>query len=306
MTAAAQPQCGLVVAGFGRQVVVETAAGTHYTCRMKGRNIRPVCGDSVTWTPLEDDQVDGIVTAIATRHNTLLRPNRQGKEEQVAANLSRLIVVFATRPPADPFLVDRYIAAAEHLRIDCVLAYNKSDLGDAGLPDWLQYLEGLGYPVLRTSARTGEGLDALKTICAEGISILVGQSGVGKSSILNTMIPDIHQETGEISESGRFGRHTTSASYLYHLDHANHSGGALIDSPGVRDFAPPPLRQEQVPNGYIEILAAAQECRFNNCRHENEPACAVKNAVEAGTISARRYDSYLKLMALMRTLESDH
>jgi len=139
--------------------------------------------------------------------------------------------------------------------------------------------------------------------CSEGISILVGQSGVGKSSLLNAMIADINQETQEISTSGKFGRHTTSASYLYHFE-PPHTGG-VIDSPGVRDFAPPTLTEEQVPNGYIEIFAAASDCRFANCRHEHEPGCEVKAQVETGKIEPRRYTSYLQLQKLMRELNAN-
>ncbi|NNF15678.1 MAG: ribosome small subunit-dependent GTPase A [Gammaproteobacteria bacterium] len=295
---------GLVVAGFGRQVLIETDNGDRFQCRMLGRKIRPVCGDRITWIPLESDQVDGTVTGIGERDNVLMRPNRRGKEEPVAANLDQLIVVFSHSPPADPFLIDRYIAAAEHLQINCALIYNKTDTDTGPLPAWLRELQDLGYPVALTSAKSGAGLDSLRTMCAGGTSILVGQSGVGKSSLLNALLPGIHQETGALSDSGKFGRHTTSASYLYYLDDQDHTAGALIDSPGVRDFAPPPLKQEQVPNGYVEILAAAEGCRFSNCRHENEPDCGVKKRVADGQISARRYESYLQLMALMRTLSA--
>lgn len=291
---------GLVVAAFGRQVIVEDDARQRFDCRMKGRRIRPVCGDYVTWQPLEDDTVDGVVTAIVERTNLLMRPTRRGRDENVAANLTRLVVVFATQPPADPFLVDRYIASAEHLRVECVLVHNKIELVQGDDFEWLNRLEALGYTVIRCSAKTGEQLEALKQACSEGVSILVGQSGVGKSSLLNALIEGIDQETQSISESGKFGRHTTSASYLYHFP-APASGG-LIDSPGVRDFAPPTLTEEQVPNGYVEIFAAAADCKFANCRHEHEPGCEVKLRVSDGRIEARRYTSYMNMLKLMREL----
>ncbi|MFK8030391.1 MAG: ribosome small subunit-dependent GTPase A [Gammaproteobacteria bacterium] len=294
---------GLVVAAHGRQVIVENSSRERFNCRMKGRRIRPVCGDYVYWTPMTEDTVDGVVTGIAGRTNLLQRPTRRGRDENVAANLTRMVVVFATQPPADPFLVDRYIAAAEHLQVECVLVHNKYELADNTDFYWIKPLENLGYKVVRCSAKTGSNVEQLTEVCTNGISILVGQSGVGKSSLLNAMIPGIGQETQEISTSGKFGRHTTSASYLFHFPEP--STGGLIDSPGVRDFAPPTLSQEQVPNGYIEIFAAASDCRFANCRHEHEPQCAVKMGVESGKIEQRRYTSYLQLMALMRELQGN-
>ncbi|MEM7081866.1 MAG: ribosome small subunit-dependent GTPase A [Pseudomonadota bacterium] len=290
-----------VVAAFGRQVIIETPARERFSCRMKGRRIRPVCGDYVTWSPLVDDTVDGVVTAINERDNVLMRPNRRGRDEHVAANLTRLIVVFASQPPADPFLVDRYIAAAEHLQIDCVLVQNKVELADSHL-DWLDSFAQLGYPTIRCSAKSGDGIESLMAHCEHGVSILVGQSGVGKSSLLNRLIPGSDQETQEISTSGKFGRHTTSASYMYRF--AEPAEGGLIDSPGVRDFAPPTLLEEQVVNGYTEIFAAARHCRFANCRHEHEPGCEVKARVDQGIILERRYTSYLRLLSLMRELNA--
>ncbi len=294
---------GLVVAAFGRQVIVETPSRERFNCRMKGRNIRPVCGDYVTWSPREGDSIGGIITAINERDNLLQRPTRRGRDENVAANLSCMVVVFSSHPPADPFLVDRYIAASEHLQVECVLVHNKIELAPATGFEWLVALEGLGYKVIRCSAKTGENVDQLMDACSDGVSILVGQSGVGKSSLLNAMIADINQETQEISTSGKFGRHTTSASYLYHFEEP-YTGG-LIDSPGVRDFAPPTLTEEQVPNGYIEIFAAASDCKFANCRHQHEPGCEVKTRVEDGRIEARRYTSYLQLQKLMRELNAN-
>ena len=270
---------------------------------MKGRRIRPICGDYVTWQALPDDSIDGIITSINERSNLLQRPTRRGRDENVAANLGRLVVVFATQPPADPFLIDRYIAAAEHLQVECVLVHNKIELAAPDELEWLKTFETLGYKVIRCSAKTGHHVDKLMEACRDGISILVGQSGVGKSSLLNAMIPGIDQETREISTSGKFGRHTTSASYLFHFPEP--ATGGLIDSPGVRDFAPPTLTEEQVPNGFIEVFAAAQECRFANCRHEHEPGCEVKRQVETGEIEQRRYTSYLQMQALMRELNAN-
>lgn len=293
---------GLIVASFGRQAVVEDEQRERFNCRMKGRKLRPVCGDRVRWQTLDDDDVDGVIISIDERDTLLKRPTRRGRDENVAANLTQMVVVFATEPPADPFLVDRYIASAEHLRIRCVLVYNKQDLREATLPDWLVELRELGYPVVSSSAKEQIGLDQLRELCDQHINILVGQSGVGKSSLLNALIPGVGQATQNISDSGKFGRHTTSASYLYHLPE---SAGALIDSPGVRDFAPPPLEEEQVPSGFIDVFAAAENCRFSNCRHENEPKCAVKQAVDDGTMSERRYTSYLQLLSLMRELKTN-
>jgi ribosome biogenesis GTPase len=299
------PRPGRVVAAYGRHVLVEDADGARHRCLISGRRLRVVCGDRVDWRPAAD-QGDGLVVARHERANELARPDRRGRSETIAANVSQLVVVAAPMPRPDPFIVDRYLAAAELMGAAACLVWNKIDADaapgesaagrDAGLA--LEEFERAGYPVLPASAKTGAGLDALRGRLAGQTSILVGQSGVGKSSLLNALLPDVAVETAEISAATGEGRHTTTASILHHLP----GGGELIDSPGVRDYAPPPIPPPEVAAGYRELAALAGRCRFANCMHLKEPGCAVKAAVDEGGISPRRYESYRRLFRLMETL----
>ncbi|KPK61203.1 MAG: hypothetical protein AMJ59_01790 [Gammaproteobacteria bacterium SG8_31] len=293
----ASEETGRVVAAFGRRVLVEDREGARHSCMLSGRRLRPVCGDWVAWQRPVDDS-DGLVTKIDPRKTELARPSRRGDREVLAANLSQVIIVAAPRPPPDPFLVDRYLAAAEMMGTAACIAYNKTDLDPAALSMDLAEFEALGYPVLRVSARDNTGMDELRHRLEAHTSILVGHSGVGKSSIINALLPDAELRTAALSAASGEGRHTTTASVLHRLP----TGGELIDSPGVRDYAPPPIPVRNVGAGFREIAARQAGCRFSNCLHMEEPGCAVKEAVQSGEISARRYESYRRLVRLMEKL----
>lgn len=288
---------GRVVAVFGRHVLVEDQRGERHSCILSGRRLRPVCGDRVRWRrPL--DGSDGLVTEIGPRNTELARPSKKGDREVLAANITQVLVVAAPNPAPDPFLVDRYLAAAELAGARAVLAYNKSELDPDGTALELDEFIGIGYPVLRISAREKTGLVDLRHQLAGQTSILVGHSGVGKSSIINALLPDAEIRTAALSESTGEGRHTTTASVLHRLP----EGGELIDSPGVRDYAPPPIANLDVAKAFREMIPLSGQCRFSNCLHMKEPGCAVKAAVESGAISARRYESYRRLVRLMEKL----
>lgn len=288
---------GRVVAVFGRHVLVEDQEGERHSCILSGRRLRPVCGDRVSWRRPRDDS-DGLVTDIGQRDTELARPSRRGEREVLAANITQVIVVAAPKPLPDPFLVDRYLAAAELAGAQAVLAYNKSDLDPDGAGLDLDEFSRIGYPVLRVSARDGTGLEALRRKLTGQTSILVGHSGVGKSSIMNALLPDAEIRTAALSMSTGEGRHTTTASVLHRLP----EGGEVIDSPGVRDYAPPPIANRDVARAFREIVPLTRQCRFSNCLHMKEPGCAVKQAVESGTVSPRRYESYRRLVRLMEKL----
>lgn len=297
-----EPQAGRVVAGFGRRVLVEAADGDRHLCLVSGRRLRPICGDRVRWRPALD-QGDGLVVEIDERVNELARPDRRGRPEAIAANVSQLVIVAAPLPAPDLFILDRYLAAAELMHADACLVWNKIDTEDpgedgAGASTPLEEFRGVGYPVVPASAVTGAGLGPLRARLAGRTSILVGQSGVGKSSLLNALLPHVAAETAEISAATGEGRHTTTASILHHLP----EGGELIDSPGVRDYAPPPIPPADVASGYRELVQLLGQCRFANCMHLREPGCAVKAAVADGRIGERRYESYRRLVRLMETL----
>ena len=292
-------QDALVVATYSRRMQLLLPDGRRVEARIKGKRLKPVCGDRVEAEPIADEP-DWLITTIGERLNQLTRPNLRGKVEVLAANIDRLLVMAAPTPEPDWSIVDRYLCAAELIGTGAVVVFNKSDLTAGGAVDEvLDDYARIGYPTVRCSARTNRNIDAVAGLLRDGVSIIVGQSGVGKSSLINRLREDDRQRVAAVSDKSGEGRHTTVNSAMLQLP----GGGAVIDSPGVRDYAPA-LQADEVVLGYREIAASAQDCRFANCRHLREPGCAVKAAVDNGTISKRRYDSYRHLLALTTKLTS--
>lgn len=257
--------------------------------RRKLQNI--VCGDQVEWE--KDARGDYVVTEILPRHNTLVRSYFRGQPRLIAANVEQIIVVAATEPEPDWSLIDNLLVTAHTMLADVVILHHKSDLtapsGQA--ENFLEY-QDIGYPVLRTATSKPDTITELEARLNDKISVLVGQSGVGKSSLTNLLIPQAAIKTQSISEISRLGQHTTSMAKLYSLP----QGGALIDSPGIRDFTPMPLPITEYQYGFIEFQPYRERCRFHNCIHHKEPGCAVRQAVGDGKISQRRYTGYLNLI----------
>ena len=292
-------QQALVVATYSRRMGLRLPDGQEVDARIKGKRLRPVCGDRVEVEPIPNES-DWLITRIVERDNELSRPNLRGRVEVLAANIDRLLVMAAGTPQPDWEIVDRYLCAAEVMSVAAAVIYNKSDLPvTSSLDEILSDYDRIGYVVVRCSAKSGDNIDAVCSLLSNGISIIVGQSGVGKSSLINRLLGDEQQRTATISGKSGEGRHTTVNSALLQLP----DGGAVIDSPGVRDYAPA-LQSDDVAMGYREIAMTAQKCRFANCNHLREPGCAVKLAVDDGPISKRRYDSYRHLLALTRKLSA--
>ena len=286
--ASGDTRAGRIVAAYGRRVVVEASSRERYDCVLRGRRLRPVCVDDVRWQATPGGGDDGIVTEIEPRRSELARPDRRGRTEVIAANMTQLVIVVAPRPEADLGLVDRYLAAAELGEIAAVIVANKTDVAALDLDEFA----AIGYPVIATSAKQPESLGSLRAALRGQTSIFVGQSGVGKSSLLNALIPGLDARTAALSEASGEGRHTTTAAMLHHLA----EGGEVIDSPGVRDYAPPPVDERELAHGFREFREPSQRCRFADCRHLAEPDCAVRAAIADGTLSARRHASYEKLL----------
>ena len=286
-----------VIAAFGRHLLVQEASGRMLRARPFGRELEAVCGDDVR---CRDDPHHGEVHVLEVlpRRTALYRSNARGAAEPVLANLTRLLVVIAPLPLPDPFVADRYLAAAESAGVTATPVLNKAELGiDPALRTQLDAYAAAGYECIAVSAATGEGIDALLSACAGQVAALVGQSGVGKSSLVGRLAPDAEVAIGGLMRDEE-GRHTTTVSRLYELA----GGGRLIDSPGVRDFAPAVDRLDPRHLGFVEVGRLAPGCRFHDCRHMREPGCAVRQGVESGSMDARRYESYRRLRRLAEEL----
>jgi ribosome biogenesis GTPase len=286
---------GLVVAAHGRRGILAQPDGTRLPFMIKGRHLRAICGDRVSFEPTTAGE-PVLITGIAPRDNELQRlSGRGGLPETIAANVTHLIVVMAALPLPDLYLTDRYLCAARLMGATSAIAWNKADMVGVPVAELAGY-ERLGCPIWSVSAATGAGIPALRAWIGAGTAILVGQSGVGKSSLLNALVPGASVVTGEISLSSDEGRHTTTASVLHPLP----GGGCLLDTPGVRDFVPAIPERTAISHGFVEIEEHGRQCRFTDCSHLRETHCAVQEAVSGGLIDARRYESYRRLMNLVR------
>ncbi len=292
---------GLVISRFGAKLDVEDDHGQVFRCTSRRKHGAIVCGDRVIWTPTHDNE--GVILERLERDTFLCRPDDIGREKAIAANINQLIIVSTVKALTDEGyyfhdrLIDRYFIAAENLSIAPVLIINKIDLLSEAENEQLKndiacYLDA-GYQVLYTSTKQDHGLDALHEQLQNGISIFVGESGVGKSSIIRHLLPEEEIRVGEVSASSGKGKHTTTAAALYHLK----DGGDLIDSPGVREFGLSQIDAQALPFCFKEFRDYIGHCKFHNCSHQTEPKCAVKQAVKEGKISQRRYDNYLEIMA---------
>lgn len=291
-----EEQWGTVVAHFGGQVLVEPDQGEPVRCHFRATLEQLVVGDRVLWrAPREAGTGDGVVTAIEPRATVLKRPDNYGNLKPVAANVDRMLVVFAPRPVPSTALLDRYLVAAELSGIEAILVLNKADLIEDDerqrLADIVTLYEGLGYAVLTVSAHDGAGLAPLKAALAGHTNVFVGQSGVGKSSLINAVLPEAALDVGALSEMSGLGQHTTTTARLFHLP----GGGNLIDSPGIREFGLWHIDEEQLLHGYRELSELAGHCRFRNCTHRHEPGCALLRAAEEGTVSAERLNNFFQI-----------
>lgn len=283
---------GLVVSHQGGQILVELEGATTVECKIKSNLGTIVCGDRVVieTTPLQEYRVIGILD----RNNLLQRVDGFGQNRVVAANVSRLFICLATSPEPNLYLLDQYLLSAGQQQIEACILLNKIDLAGARQDPFglRQIYPALGYKLIETSVKTGVGTEQFKTLLADQVSLLSGVSGVGKSSLTSWLLPREKIKIASISEANEEGRHATRASRLYHLP----GGGDLIDTPGVRGFSPFIDNTSPLANGFREIRELAGQCRFHNCRHRNEPHCAVITAAGAGTIAESRYQNYLKML----------
>jgi ribosome biogenesis GTPase len=266
-------------------------------CHLRTHLGQLVTGDRVIWRRSPDS---GVVVAALDRHSELLRPNNHGELKPVAANIDFIVIVIAVEPYAHANLIDRYLVAAEASDIEPVLLLNKADLlndeNRQRLEPLLEQYRSLGYRTLQASTASSHGLDELKALLADHISVFVGQSGVGKSSLINSLLPGADLRVGALSEQSRKGKHTTTTARLFHFP----DGGDLIDSPGIREFGLWHMTEDQVLSGFRELADLQGHCRFRDCRHEQEPGCAFLEAVDNGSISEQRFNSYRQILNSMQ------
>jgi len=307
------------VANFGAAVAVQDSQGVIHRAVPLKKLPHLVAGDRVRCEPIrptshtsQHDQNIGEseprsvppsgyqqeyrITHLHQRSSVLERPDRRNQLKAVAANLTQLVVVAAVKPEIDLLLIDQFCLVAEQSGIDAVVVLNKSDLAsDAELQSHQQQLQiyaSIGYKTAVINTLSETGIKPLRGLLRDNCSVLVGQSGVGKSSIVQNLLPDIEVRVGAISKATGIGAHTTTVSFRYELPGA----GVLIDSPGVRHFPVDHLSRRQVAQGYREIAAASAQCKFANCSHQTEPRCHVQASLKNGKIANSRYQNYVKLI----------
>jgi len=296
-------QNGRVVACFGKKVDVESDLDNESLtkrCHLRANLPSIVTGDRVIW---QEGDPQGIVVAVKPRSSELCRPDNRGRLRPVAANIDCIVIVIAPIPEPHRNLVDRYLVAAEHQGITPILVLNKSDLMDDDnrdtLLDMLTSYSALGYDCLQVSAYSGDGMGLLTDRLDRITSVFVGQSGVGKSSLLNTLAPGTDTAVGALSEAITKGTHTTTTARLFHLP----NGGEVIDSPGIREFGLWHLDPADVVNGFVEFRPLLGCCKFRDCQHMgNEPGCAIEEALTRGELTRERVNSFRHIVQSLETV----
>lgn len=282
---------GLVISRFGRHVEIEAEQGHRIRCAIRPNLETLVAGDRIIWQ-LEGNE-NGVVVSLYPRASMLARPTARGLEKPVAANITQMIIVIAPKPEVTWPLLDSYLIMAETLRLHAVILLNKTDLDCEEIKNTLESTyRPLNYPILYSGITLESQNSELANTMNHQVSVFVGQSGVGKSSLIAKLLPhETNIVSNSISEHSELGKHTTSNSRFYHIP----TGGALIDSPGVREFSLWKIEADLIAKGYRELQPLISQCKFRNCTHIMTPYCAVIKAVSEGQVSKLRYENFIKL-----------
>lgn len=280
---------GQVIAAFGRHYLIETIKGETLSCVMRGKKGGVACGDQVEIKPTTPGQ--GVIETIQPR-STLLYRSDAFREKIIAANITQIIIVVAGVPSFNEELINRCLVTAEQQNIKSLIILNKADITESTriAAETLSVYQKIGYPVLQISAK--KNIAMLLPYLKGHFSVLAGQSGMGKSTIINALIPEAKRATGEISVALNSGCHTTTHTHLYHID----SDSRIIDSPGIQEFGLNHIKDENLAWGFVEFHSYIGQCKFNNCRHINEPGCAVILATQERKISSQRLAFYHRLL----------
>ena len=284
---------GLVLTRFSRHALIESAEGVRIHCSIRPNLDALVAGDRVIFQIEGNNQ--GVVVSRYPRQSVLGRPDKRGQLKPVAANITQVMIVVAPKPDISWPLLDSYLVMAEYLHLRACIVLNKSDLPSEIIrQELLQQYESLGYSILFTGLGDKKQDKLLEQTLDQHTSVFVGQSGVGKSSLISRILPlEPNIQTAAISERTDLGRHTTSRSCFYHLP----TGGALVDSPGVREFGLWHMPLSEIAKGYREFRPYLPQCKFRNCNHINTLGCALQNAVKNTWVSRNRYENYVKITA---------
>ncbi|MCP5207567.1 MAG: small ribosomal subunit biogenesis GTPase RsgA [Hahellaceae bacterium] len=297
-------QKGVIISHYGKRIDVEATEGDHkgqvFRCHVRANMGSLVTGDNVIWRSASDGS--GVIEALLPRKTILERPDNYGKMKPVASNIDNILIVIAPLPGPQTILIDRYLVAAETLNIRPVLLLNKTDLIDEkneqSIDALMNAYQGLGYEIVRASATTQHGMNDLLSFLDGRVTVFVGQSGVGKSSLIQSLLPEQSLRIGELSEANQKGKHTTTTAKLFHLP----KGGDLIDSPGIREFGLWHISEDELAEGFIEFRPFLRQCRFRNCQHEHEPGCGLLNAAENNLIAMERVKNYRLLKSTLNEL----